>query len=88
MRLHRFDAAAADSRQLLCVTVGSGWVAGADGIRAPITAGQAAAFERGEAHETGTETGLTAIVLEGDGFSVWAPPADPPPTGAVGPVSR
>jgi hypothetical protein len=63
--------AAAD--QLFCVVAGDGWVAGADGARVPIAAGQAAAFQRGELHEAGTDAGMTAIVLEGEGFSVWAP---------------
>jgi quercetin dioxygenase-like cupin family protein len=63
----------AATRQLLCVVGGDGWVSGADGARVPIAAGQAASWERGEQHETGTDGGLTAIVLEGEGFSVAAP---------------
>jgi quercetin dioxygenase-like cupin family protein len=67
---------AAAARQLFCVVAGSGWVAGPDGARVAVAAGQAAAFEPGEPHEAGTDAGMTAVVLEGDGFSVWAPPLD------------
>jgi hypothetical protein len=35
--------------------------------RVPIAVGRAAFWGRGEEHETGTDTGLTAIVLEGPG---------------------
>jgi quercetin dioxygenase-like cupin family protein len=70
-RVGRHEAAA---RQLFCVVAGSGWVAGQDGARVPIAAGQAAAWERGEPHEAGSDGGMTAVVLEGDGFSVRAPP--------------
>jgi len=54
----------AASDQLFCVVVGEGEVSGADGIPAPIQAGQAALWEAGEAHETTTKTGLTAIMFE------------------------
>jgi hypothetical protein len=40
--------------------------------RVPIAAGQAVCWERGEEHETGIDTGLTAVVLEGDDLSVGA----------------
>lgn len=55
----------ATSAQLLLVVTGSGWVAGQDGTRVPITAGQGARWEEAENHTTGTESGLTALVLEG-----------------------
>jgi gentisate 1,2-dioxygenase len=64
----------AASRQLFCVVAGSGWVSGPDGERVPIGAGRAAAWEAGERHAAGTDDGLTAVVLEGDGFEVAAPP--------------
>jgi hypothetical protein len=60
--------------QLLCVVAGEGWVSGPDGGRVPVAAGRAAFWGRGEAHEVGTEAGLTAVVLEGDDLSVWAAP--------------
>jgi quercetin dioxygenase-like cupin family protein len=54
--------------QLLVVIDGSGWVSGADGERRPITAGEAAFWEAGEEHETTSDEGLTAIVIESSGL--------------------
>ncbi|WP_037608730.1 cupin domain-containing protein [Streptacidiphilus rugosus] len=55
----------ATSAQMFLVVTGGGWVAGQDGNRFPISAGQGARWEAGEEHTTGTDTGLTALVLEG-----------------------
>jgi hypothetical protein len=66
----------ATTKQLFCVVAGEGWAAGADGERVPIRAGQAAGWEQGEEHDQGTETGMTAIILEGD-FEVFAKPLEP-----------
>lgn len=54
----------APSDQLFCVVVGEGEVSGADGVPAPIQAGQAALWKAGEVHETTTKTGLTALLIE------------------------
>lgn len=43
---------------------GSGWVAGDDGKHVPIEAGQAALWHSGEEHESGSDTGMRAAVLE------------------------
>ena len=43
---------------------GAGWVAGSDGERLPLAEGQAAFIERGEIHAKGSETGLTALVVQ------------------------
>jgi quercetin dioxygenase-like cupin family protein len=53
--------------QLFCVVAGGGWVSGEDGARVPIRPGEAAWWDRDELHESGTDTGMTAIVLESDG---------------------
>src|SRR5438552_3054567 len=50
--------------QLLAVVAGSGWVSGAEGEEHPITAGEAVCWDAGEEHETRTDSGLTAIVIE------------------------
>lgn len=55
----------AATQQLLLVVAGEGWVS-ADGDRQPITVGQAAYWEPGEEHETTTDSGLTALILESD----------------------
>jgi len=60
------------SVQLFCVVSGEGWVSGDDGEPRPIKTHEAAHWSMGERHAAGTETGLTAIVLEGD-FTVRAP---------------
>lgn len=54
----------AASRQLFAVARGSGWVAGGGGTRAPIEAGQAVLWEEGEDHESGSDDGMLAIVVE------------------------
>jgi hypothetical protein len=64
----------ATTGQLFCVVAGSGWVSGSGGHRTAITAWQAVFWDRGEVHAAGTETGMTAIVLEGDDFRVGARP--------------
>lgn len=52
--------------QLFLVVAGAGWVAGADGARMAIGAGMAALWEPDEAHESGSDQGMTAIVLEAE----------------------
>lgn len=59
--------------QLLAVIEGTGWVSGADGEAQAIGAGEAVWWETGEEHETWTDDGLTAIVIEGEGVVVYAP---------------
>jgi quercetin dioxygenase-like cupin family protein len=55
--------------QLFLVVSGSGWVRDETSGRIPIRAGQAVYWEAGEGHESGTETGMTAIVIEGPGLN-------------------
>ena len=50
--------------QLFLVMDGSGWVAGADGSRVTLTAGQGAIFENGERHSKGSEGGMTALMVQ------------------------
>jgi hypothetical protein len=57
-------------RQLLLVIEGGGWVSGADGVWRRIVAGTGAYWEEGEEHETKTETGLVALVLESDALDL------------------
>lgn len=54
----------ASTPQLLAVVEGEGWIRGEDGARTPISAGGAVFWEKGEMHETGTDSGLVAIVVE------------------------
>jgi len=52
--------------QLFCVVSGSGWVTGADQQRVHVAPFEAAFWEAGEWHESGTDEGMTAVVLEGE----------------------
>ena len=55
--------------QLLIVVDGSGWVSGGHAERTPIAAGEGVFWAAGEEHETGSEAGLTAIIIEGPDVS-------------------
>jgi quercetin dioxygenase-like cupin family protein len=50
--------------QLLLVIEGEGWASGADGQRVALSAGRGAYFERGEVHAKGSETGMSAIMVQ------------------------
>lgn len=52
--------------QLFLVVQGMGWVRGAEERRVQVSAGQAAWWEAGEWHESGSDDGMVAIVIEGD----------------------
>jgi quercetin dioxygenase-like cupin family protein len=56
---------AAAVHQLFCVVSGTGEASGADGDFRAISAGTAAFWQQGEQHETRTETGLMAFIIEG-----------------------
>jgi quercetin dioxygenase-like cupin family protein len=50
--------------QLFFALSGDGWVAGGDGIRQPLSTGEAALITRGEIHSKGSETGLAALMVQ------------------------
>ena len=52
--------------QLFVVVSGSGWVSGANGEREPIQAGEAVLWDPGEEHESGSDEGMTALVVEAE----------------------
>jgi mannose-6-phosphate isomerase-like protein (cupin superfamily) len=52
--------------QLFVVIEGEGWAKGADGEPVPVSAGTAVHWAAGEEHESGSESGLTAIVVESE----------------------
>ena len=56
--------------QLFVVVSGTGWVSGSDGDRVPIRAGEAVAWEPGEEHESGSDEGMTALVVEAGSLAV------------------
>jgi len=58
----------AQAPQLLAVLEGAGVVSGGDGAEEPIAAGEAVVWAESEEHETRSEDGLVALVLEGPGL--------------------
>lgn len=54
----------ASGYQVFMIAAGSGQVSGGDRQNQPIRAGQAALWQPGEWHETSTDLGLTAVVVE------------------------
>lgn len=55
----------ATDNQLFLVLQGEGWVRGENQNPVTITNGQAAFWQAGEWHESGTEHGMMAMVIEG-----------------------
>jgi quercetin dioxygenase-like cupin family protein len=52
--------------QLFVVVQGSGWVSGANGAPEAIQSGEAVLWDPGEEHESGSEEGMTALVVEAE----------------------
>ncbi|WP_340024014.1 cupin [Paenibacillus sp. FSL K6-1096] len=55
--------------QLLLILNGEGYVRGEEAEFTAVSAGQAVFWEQGEWHETRTDSGLTAIIIEGDSLN-------------------
>ncbi|GIO21436.1 cupin [Oceanobacillus sp. J11TS1] len=58
-----FHEALAD--QLFMIVSGEGWVCGKDKKRISLASGKAAFWKKGEFHAAGTDTQMTAFVIEG-----------------------
>lgn len=50
--------------QLFIVLAGQGWVAGDDGLRVEISAGDIVMFDRGEQHAKGSDTGMSVVMVQ------------------------
>jgi quercetin dioxygenase-like cupin family protein len=50
--------------QIFFAAAGSGWVADGDGERFALAEGAAALIRRGEVHSKGSETGMTALMVQ------------------------
>lgn len=61
------------SAQLFLVVQGEGWVMGGDGRKADIAAGQGAFFEQGERHAKGSDTSMTALMVQVDTLDCLGP---------------
>jgi quercetin dioxygenase-like cupin family protein len=68
--LLQFEAGGAIGRheagygQLFVVLTGRGWVSGHDGRRAGLGPGDVVLFDRGEHHAKGSDTGMTAVMVQ------------------------
>jgi len=61
--------------QLFLVVRGSGWVAGADGVRHAVGLERGAFIPTGEVHSKGSDLGMLAIMVQAGRWAVAAPPA-------------
>ncbi|MBH5317654.1 cupin [Paenibacillus sp. GSMTC-2017] len=52
--------------QLFLVINGEGWVSGDEGIKVKVSSGTAAFWTAEEQHESGSDQGMTAIVIESE----------------------
>jgi quercetin dioxygenase-like cupin family protein len=50
--------------QILFAVAGSGWVSGGDGQRIALAEGEAAFISRGEVHSKGSESEMTAFMIQ------------------------
>ena len=55
--------------QLFLVAAGSGWVATGDGQRELVAAGDAVLWEPGEVHESGSDEGMVAAIIQLGGLA-------------------
>ena len=60
----RIERHSAGPTQLFLAVVGSGWVEGGDGVRKRIRTGEAALIESGEVHAKGSDSGMTAVMIQ------------------------
>ncbi|EKN71540.1 hypothetical protein BABA_00860 [Neobacillus bataviensis LMG 21833] len=54
--------------QLFLVIEGNGWVQIVGGEKVPVSIGTAVFWDAGEQHESGSETSMTAIIIESPGL--------------------
>ena len=59
--------------QLFIVVSGEGWVRAGEEAEIPVSAGSAVYWSKDEWHETRTETGLTAMVIEAESMNIAMP---------------
>lgn len=64
----------APTPQLFVVVEGRGWASGRDGQQHGIKAGDAVFWDQGEMHASGTDTGMTAVVMQALELNIVAPP--------------
>ena len=62
----KIDYHQAVTRQLFLLVEGDGWVRGESDGEQAVRKGQAVFWERDEWHESGTESGMTAVIIDGE----------------------
>ena len=60
--------------QLFLVVAGSGWARSGAEPRSPVAAGEAALWEVDEVHESGSDGGVTAVIIEAEEIEPLARP--------------
>ncbi len=60
--------------QFFLVVSGEGWISGEDGQRTAVSAGTGALWRAGEMHESGSDRGMTAIVIQASQLVMANPP--------------
>ncbi len=55
--------------QAFIVMEGEGWIKGADGNRQMLNTGEGVLWDKGEGHESGSEQGMTVLVLQGENLT-------------------
>jgi len=65
--------------QLFLVMAGEGWVAGADGERVSLRAGEGAFFSPNEQHSKGSEPGMTVLMVQSERLDVNSAVVGPGP---------
>ncbi|MBN8252208.1 cupin domain-containing protein [Priestia flexa] len=60
----------APSKQLFLVIEGEGWVTSDDEVQVQVKKGQAALWEKGEWHTSGSDVGMTVIIIQGSSLIV------------------
>lgn len=63
----------ATTEQLFIIVEGEGWVKGGEGEEIFVTAGCAALWDAGEWHESKSEKGMIALVIEGPNLKHYLP---------------
>lgn len=64
----------APTAQLFIVVDGQGWATGGDQHRRDLEVGDAAFWDQGEMHESGTDSGMTVVVMQALELNIAAPP--------------
>jgi len=57
-------------KQAFIIMEGQGWIKGADGQIQTLQTGEGVLWDKGEGHESGSEQGMTVLVLQGENLFI------------------